>query len=363
LRFNGCSHGARFSDSTVTEYGCTGTPDDFGGNDLQSTTQQHIVMVENDQNEGEYKVFHLTSSVDADGEVDDESEGGVHQFATAVELGTLDFGASINFNLVGSAAYKELRDDLIAEADGIVVDENIAPVANPDTDEFTVAPGGSVVIQVADLLRNDNDPDGDNAELTIVNVFQGPNGTNDGVAELSEDGTFITFTAAAGYEGNAIFGYTLSDGEDTDTAVVTGTVTAGGDGFQVVPISVDNDGATIDADVVRTGDNNLQFVFVPQEAGDDGAIVRFSNFGAEDQLKTNVAIDDDSYVFGTPAADQIQLGFDWSQSPDSYLVYLQGVDEALVDAVETAIGDGDTDQQIIDLIGGHADFSSDWLVA
>jgi hypothetical protein len=28
LSFNGCSHGERFSDSTVTEYGCTGTPGD-----------------------------------------------------------------------------------------------------------------------------------------------------------------------------------------------------------------------------------------------------------------------------------------------------------------------------------------------
>ena len=197
------------------------TPDDFNLNDLQSATQQHIVMVENDQNEGEYKVFHLTSSVDSDGNVDEESDGGVNQFATAVELGTLDFGASINFNLVGSEAYDELLEDLLDAADGVVA-PNTAPVAEDDAAAFTVAQGESVVINAADLLTNDSDAEGDT--LTITSVAQ--LNPADGTAVLSDDGSSITFTAAADFEGPANFGYTLSDGALTDTALVAGTVTA-----------------------------------------------------------------------------------------------------------------------------------------
>jgi len=178
-------------------------------------------MVENDQNEGEYKVFHLTSSVDSDGNVDEESDGGVNQFATAVELGTLDFGASINFNLVGSEAYDELLEDLLDAADGVVA-PNTAPVAENDAAAFTVAQGEEVVIDVADLLTNDSDADGDT--LTITSVAQ--LNPADGTAVLAEDGLSITFTAAADFEGAANFGYTLSDGTLTDTATVAGTVTA-----------------------------------------------------------------------------------------------------------------------------------------
>ncbi len=64
---------------------------------LIGNVQKHIVMVENNANPGEYKVFYLTSVVDAA----TGTTGG--QFDTCELLGTMDFGNSINFRLVGDA--------------------------------------------------------------------------------------------------------------------------------------------------------------------------------------------------------------------------------------------------------------------
>lgn len=62
-----------------------------------------VVMVENDRNFGEYKVFELVWDADAEFGTGD----GLGEFTSARELGTLDFGTTLvglnEFNLVGSA--------------------------------------------------------------------------------------------------------------------------------------------------------------------------------------------------------------------------------------------------------------------
>jgi len=71
--------------------------------------------------------------------------------------------------------------------------------------------GESITIDVADLLANDYDVDGDDIILdSIINVDDGH-----GTAVLSEDGKTITFTPDADYNGEAIFSYTVNDGEAT----------------------------------------------------------------------------------------------------------------------------------------------------
>ncbi|OSQ45277.1 hypothetical protein [Marivita geojedonensis] len=56
---------------------------------LIGTVQDHIVMVENEQNLGEFKVFYLTSTLGSDGNI---TAGG--DFTTGQLLGTIDFGAT-----------------------------------------------------------------------------------------------------------------------------------------------------------------------------------------------------------------------------------------------------------------------------
>lgn len=88
-----------------------------------------------------------------------------------------------------------------------------APVAVDDT--FPAAVDGNAVSgSVASLLANDTDEDGTDG-LTITAVGNAVGGT-----VALEDGT-VTFTPTPDEYGPATFEYTVSDGERTDTGVVT----------------------------------------------------------------------------------------------------------------------------------------------
>jgi hypothetical protein len=123
--------------------------------DLVGKIQNHIVMVENASNPGEYKVFHLTSEVDEDDGTDGE-------FASAVELGTLDFGNSINFGLVGNPAWEAEYADLIAAADGA------APIPGDDDDDDDDDDDGTVVEVNATTAADALDADGDDFTFDIT---------------------------------------------------------------------------------------------------------------------------------------------------------------------------------------------------
>jgi len=73
------------SDNGAGRYGTDDT-------DIAETSQDHLLLVENTANDGEYKVFKLTSVSDAAAAVD------TGDFATAELLGTLDFGDALTFN-------------------------------------------------------------------------------------------------------------------------------------------------------------------------------------------------------------------------------------------------------------------------
>ncbi|MCG5526488.1 hypothetical protein LRB11_16415, partial [Ectothiorhodospira haloalkaliphila] len=104
--------------------------------DLVGTTQKHIVMVENDLNPGEYKVFYLQSALDGDGNIANDGE-----FTNAQLLGTLDFGASVNFALVGNEDYESLREALINHVDQAPGTPFVFNEAGNKYDGFTTEPG------------------------------------------------------------------------------------------------------------------------------------------------------------------------------------------------------------------------------
>jgi VCBS repeat-containing protein len=69
------------------------------------------------------------------------------------------------------------------------------------------------------VLNNDFDIDGDT--LTVDSVTQGTNGL------VANNGSYVTYTPAIGFNGTDSFNYTVSDGNGgTDTAAVTVNVTA-----------------------------------------------------------------------------------------------------------------------------------------
>lgn len=124
----------------------------------------------------------------------------------------------------GSALTPDNMPDSLARAGSYTVAGNEAcsnGLPDAQDDSITIQQDQPVVITVLD---NDSDPDGD--PLTVSGVTQPGNGS----AAINEDGT-ITYTPAAGFIGNDVFDYTISDpdgGSDTATVhvAVNGAPTA-----------------------------------------------------------------------------------------------------------------------------------------
>ncbi|WP_432687783.1 VCBS domain-containing protein [Aeromonas hydrophila] len=99
---------------------------------------------------------------------------------------------------------------------------NAAPL--PGDDQFTVAEDGTVTINV---LGNDTDVDGDRLTITAINgqtiAEGGTVAISNGSVTLS-NGQLI-FTPAPDFNGNIAFEYTITDGLNSATGGVTGTVT------------------------------------------------------------------------------------------------------------------------------------------
>ena len=83
--FGSIVDGSAASDNGAARFGTDDT-------DVVGGSQDHLLMVENAANHGEYKVFKLTSVSDADANVD------TGDFATAELVGTIDFGDTVAFD-------------------------------------------------------------------------------------------------------------------------------------------------------------------------------------------------------------------------------------------------------------------------
>jgi hypothetical protein len=109
-----------------------------------------------------------------------------------------------------------------------------APVADDDT--FTVAENSSY--NSLDVLDGDIDVDGD--PLTIIDV-----GTPSRGGEAVNSGTLVVYTPQAGFIGDEVFIYTVSDGNGGyDTALVTVTVVSSAN----IPPVADDDTFAVDED-------------------------------------------------------------------------------------------------------------------
>lgn len=105
---------------------------------------------------------------------------------------------------------------------------NRAP--NAVADSASTPPG--VAIDIA-VLANDSDPDGD--ALTLAGFTQPSNGS---VVQL---GSALRFTPASGFSGSTSFGYTISDGRETASALVTVTVVGAANTAPTVFAGADQD--------------------------------------------------------------------------------------------------------------------------
>ena len=178
--------------------------------------------------------------------------------------GTITFTPTENFN--GDASFEySLSDGQGGTATGTVNvtvnavnDAPVAVVDSVSTDEDT-----ALVINVADLLANDSDVDGDTLSITAVG-----NGNN-GTVVLNEDDGTITFTPTENFNGDASFEYSLSDGQGgTATGTVNVTVNAVNDAAEITGDtsgSVAEDGTLSTAGTLRVTDVDSDEEFSVQE--------------------------------------------------------------------------------------------------
>ena len=185
---------------------------------------------------------------------------------------------------------------------------NDAPSVRPESFEVLDVLRGvedtALVIDPADLLRNDTDPDGDALAITAVS------GASHGEVVLREDG-MIVFQPDADYWGVATFSYLVSDGDMT---------TAGGASVYFEPVS--------DAPPVA-GDDQA-------ETDEDTPIVLDAAF----VLANDTDIDGDALSI---AAIGLTFGGSATIDPDGNIVFAPGLDfsgSAFVDYVVTDGADG-----------------------
>jgi large repetitive protein len=151
----------------------------------------------------------------------------------------VSFTPAANFN--GSTSFTYTISDGQGGTDTATVAVTVTAVNdNPDAvnDAATVAENSSA--NAINVLANDTDADGNT--LTVSAVTQGANGS------VVNNGSNVSYTPNANFDGTDTFTYTVSDGNGgTDTATVTVTVTAG----NVAPDAV-NDSATVTEDSAGT---------------------------------------------------------------------------------------------------------------
>lgn len=137
-----------------------------------------------------------------------------------VDAMTVAFTPAANFN--GTASFAYTMSDGVDSDSGIVTLTvnaiNDAPIALDDNSGTRVNVAAN--ISHASLLANDNDG-GDGGALTITAVQNAQNGT------ATLNASTITFAPTTDFVGSASFEYVVSDGTDTDVAVVNVNVTTG----------------------------------------------------------------------------------------------------------------------------------------
>ncbi|WP_166419768.1 Ig-like domain-containing protein [Pseudoalteromonas sp. Z1A8] len=141
-------------------------------------------------------------------------------------------------NFSGQAIVNYTLSDGVESAAGVltitVTPVNDAPIANPDTATILEDATATNI----DVLSNDTDIENDTLSISAANTTTGT---------VSVSGNNIVYTPGANFSGQAIVNYTLSDGAESATAVLTITVTSVND----APIA-NADSTTLNEDAPET---------------------------------------------------------------------------------------------------------------
>ena len=243
-----------------------------------------------------------------------------------------------------------------------VTNTNDAPDLK-DPIDVTIDEDGAVTISVLEDA-SDDDPD---TTLTVIAV---PTPPTNGSAEITDDGTTVTYTPNDNFNGTETFTYTVSDGTDTATATTNGTVN--------VTVNPVNDVPTANNPVqVASTNEDTEYTFAADDFGfvdvDDGDTldhVRITalpgaNQGtlsldgtdvgddAVPQKVTKAELDDDKFTYAPPAnangeefaAFKFKLhdGTDYSEAEYTFSIDVTAVNDPPTSAGKTVYTNQYTD--------------------
>ena len=165
--------------------------------------------------------------------------------------GSHSFGIKIDGSLWGTLwswgdnAWGQLGDGTNVDEWRPLITSTPSGNSSPDAVDDPVSTPEDTALDVH-VRDNDVDVDGD-AYLDPTSILTSPPGS--GIAVLSGDGTYYTYTPTENWNGTATFGYSLLDAIWEDTALVTIDVSAAND----APVAAD-DQATTSADTATNID-------------------------------------------------------------------------------------------------------------
>jgi Ca2+-binding RTX toxin-like protein len=188
-----------------------------------------------------------------------------------------------------------------------VLPPNTAPVAVDDN--VATTQDNSVVVNVADVLANDTDADGDTLQVTGVQ-----NPVNGSVSFDQVAGT-ITFTPDPYYDGPAQFEYLVSDGIDQDVGMVN------------VDVVLDTSGGRVGTDGADTLRGTRSDDYLYGLGGDDVIIAKDGN---------------DTLIGGA--------GNDTMSGDDGNDIYVSGIGDGM-DIIDNSTS-GTSDYDILHMVGG-----------
>ena len=230
----------------------------------------------------------------------------------------------------------------------------VAPVNDPPVGASEVASvikGGRLTLQAPALLSNDTDAEGDS--LSIVAVADAVNGTVflDGLTVIYEHDRSETTTGG--------FSYTVSDGTDSDTALVTISVTLVND-----PPVAAGDSATVDEGATLPLETSALLGNDSDVQGDPLAIVAVAN-----ALNGTVSLDGTTITFEHDGSETTEAGFSYTVSDGQDTGYaavtiaVTPVNDPPVAAGDSAVVDegGTLTLEAQSLLGNDTDAENDLL--
>ncbi|WP_139838221.1 FecR family protein, partial [Roseovarius gaetbuli] len=256
--------------------------------------------------------------------------------------GTITYTPDQNFSGVDRFTYtvSDGQDVDTAEVTVNVTPVNDAPVAQDDS--AVTAEDTSVQIAV---LGNDSDVDGDALSVTQATAQHGS-------VQINNDGT-LSYTPDADFNGTDTISYTVSDGQDVDTAEVTVNVGAVND----APVAQDDSAVTAE-------DTSVQIAVLGNDSDVDGDALSVTQATAQ---HGSVQINNDGTLSYTPDADfngtdTISYTVSDGQDVDTaeVTVNVGAVNDAPVAQDDSAVTAEDTSVQIA-VLGNDSDVDGDAL--